>query len=75
MAGENINKPIIKVKHAELTRTGDSAFRSECPTCKEGVLLVMRNQETFELEKLDRCMLCGQQFEYTDLDSIMSGGS
>ena len=64
---KNINKPTIKISHKKLKRIGNSAYRSKCPICKEGILLVQRNQKTFELLKLDRCILCGQSFEYTNL--------
>ena len=70
LAGININKEPITVKHSELTREGDSMFRSTCPVCKEGMLLVKRDQLTFEVLTEDRCVLCGQQVIYSDLGDL-----
>ncbi len=64
----NLNKEPIFVRHADLERADEnSQFRSNCPVCKHGVLFVMRDQQTFELLKNDRCCLCGQPFVYTDI--------
>jgi hypothetical protein len=64
----NIDEPKQVVKHASLTRASEnSPFRSDCPQCKFGILLVNRNQDTFELLPEDRCLLCGQLFEYSDI--------
>jgi hypothetical protein len=71
IAGINIIKPIVRVKHSELERSDDvSDYRSKCPECKEGTLLMRRNPVTFVLDKEDMCALCGQRFEYTDIDEI-----
>jgi len=66
--GENIHSPIKAVRHADLDRDdSDSAFRSTCPECNgTGILLVQRNQQTFKLSRIDRCIRCGQAFWYTD---------
>lgn len=68
----NINSPIIEIAHKELTRTGDSPFRSICPICKKGSLLVGRNQKTFELLEYDNCVLCGQKVRYTDIEDLQN---
>ena len=70
--GTNIyfNEPVIKIKHDDLKRFGDSLFRSECPKCKDGILLVYRDGKTFRLKAEDRCVTCGQLFEYTDIDEM-----
>ena len=62
----NINRKTIKVKHSELKRADrNSIYRSRCPACKEGVLLVQRDQDdNFALLNVDRCILCGQRFIY-----------
>ena len=62
----NLHAPVLQVKHRELERVGDSLFRSRCPVCKQGFLLVYRDQGSFELLLEDRCMLCGQSVFYTD---------
>jgi cytochrome c1 len=68
--GWNMAKPIIQVKHAELQRSDNSVYRSECPICKNGILLVYRNPKTFVLEAFDRCVWCGQSVEYTDIGEL-----
>ncbi len=67
LTGMNLNKKIIHVKHTELTRVGESPFRSDCPVCKEGILFVRRNNNTGQITNEDRCILCGQAFIYEDL--------
>ena len=66
----NIKKPVITVKHADLERTDTSSYRSVCPKCKAGTLLVSRNQKTFKLLAEDRCVLCGQLFIYSDIAEL-----
>ena len=66
----NIYNPIQRIKHGSLERFGDSAYKSVCPQCKEGILFVYRDPETFKLLRIDCCCLCGQRFEYTDLEEI-----
>lgn len=65
---KNLAAPIKSVKHADLERWGDSAYKSCCPECG-GLLFVRRNQKTLRLERHDRCVRCAQRFVYTD-DSI-----
>lgn len=61
------NEPIF-LKHSDLERASDnSIYRSNCPVCKVGVLLVMRDQSTLEISQIDRCVLCGQMIIYTDI--------
>ena len=68
LAGVNLGKPAISVRHSELERLDeDSLFKSCCPACKKGILLVRRDSQTLEVSKIDRCVLCSQLFEYEDL--------
>jgi len=67
---ENVGKSPIKAKHSDLTRWSDSDFKSKCPACPDGVLLVRRNEKTFKLERLDFCVACGQAFIYTDIATL-----
>ena len=60
------------VNHADLKREGDSAYKSTCPMCEEGMLLVYRNPATLVLEEHDRCIHCGQAFIYDDIDIMRS---
>ena len=66
----NLDKPALYVKWSELTRPElPGAYKSVCPACTKGLLLVTRDQKTFALSREDRCILCGQLVHYTD-DSI-----
>lgn len=66
--GSNVGAPLVRVNHASLERTDPdlSVFRSNCPKCDHGMLLMRRNRETFAIQRDDRCTLCGQAFRYTD---------
>lgn len=70
---ENYEKPPIHIKHSELEPTGDSPFRSKCPTCQHGVLLVSRDRRTLELVPIDMCVLCGRRFIYDDFAEMLKG--
>lgn len=66
----NLNKDTIETKHSELKRwTDDSVYKSECPVCDDGVLLIMRDKNGI-LEKHDRCINCGQAVIYTDIEEL-----
>ena len=64
---KNIDRPLLKVNHADLERAGESRFKSVCPVCEEGTLMVRRNPPNMEISKYDNCVLCGQRFMYKDL--------
>lgn len=65
--GWNLKKLPIEVKHSDLERMSEeSAYRSWCPVCDQGVLLVSRPIGVFKLKRDERCTLCGQAFWYTD---------
>jgi hypothetical protein len=61
----NLDNPIVQVRHSELTRADDGVFKSECPVCNRGLLLVRRGED-LKLSRYDRCVSCGQSFCYTD---------
>jgi hypothetical protein len=64
---KNRDKPARRVSHTSLRRVSEnSPFRSFCPACGEGFLLVRRDQESFALLSTDRCTSCGQLILYTD---------
>lgn len=63
--GKNRAQPFKWVRHGELARSGDSTYRSKCPVCKEGLLLIARLNNG-DLNKLDSCIRCGQRFVYED---------
>lgn len=63
---QNFHAPMIEVSHATLVRRGGSSYKSLCSLCSGGLLLVYRNQKTFELQRADRCIRCAQRFYYTD---------
>jgi hypothetical protein len=67
--GWNLKKPLIEVLHADLERVSEgSYYKSWCPSCEKGVLLLSRPQPlyVFALDRLGRCTLCGQGFWFTD---------
>lgn len=78
----NVDKPIQRILHMSLERASDeSPFRSWCPVCDKGLLLVKQvfidkdgrwsnlpDSSTVDIKRsrLDRCTSCGQQFWYWD---------
>lgn len=70
VVGCNLKEPIMKVKHSELSRISEnSAYKSECPKCETGMLVTLRDK-AFQIKKFDHCLLCGQRFEYLDIDDL-----
>jgi len=68
---ENITKPPIQIRHADLKRSNDeSMYRSKCPSCPDGCLLVQRDPATCRLEAGDWCIACGQRFIYEDIEEM-----
>jgi hypothetical protein len=64
---ENITKPALHVLHAELERANEeSAYKSVCPACKSGLLLMRREPGAYHLLRADRCSGCGQAVVYRD---------
>lgn len=69
LSGVNVGKPIIELNHKDLKRlNNESTFKSVCPVCNKGILLVRRHQETMNISNMDNCILCGQQFKYLDIE-------
>lgn len=65
VTAENLHKAVKHVRHDQLERLSvDSPYRSWCPVCKQGVLLVARRG--VELLRHDHCSLCAQRFLYED---------
>lgn len=56
----------ITVKHSGLKRFGDGGYKSVCPVCRQGVLLIYRDPETMRLMRKDRCSHCAQVVVYSD---------
>lgn len=63
-----LNAEVIEVAHSSLRRSGESDYRSRCPVCKVGILLVYRSEVTFALNRYDRCTRCAQTVRYTDVE-------
>jgi len=69
--GKNIGKPPIRVRHADLKRCSDeSPYKSKCPACPDGILLIYRDQDTLKLLERDVCVVCGQAFIYEDIGNL-----
>ena len=71
--GYNLEMPVIEVKHSELERADSSPYRSMCPSCGMGRLLIYRDNDTGILLAEDCCIYCGQRFYYLDIDNLRSG--
>jgi hypothetical protein len=72
IAGSNLYKEPITVVHADMEKvTEESIFRSFCPVCKEGLLMVGRDQRTLKLRATDNCILCGQRVVYSDIKELI----
>lgn len=70
--GSKLDAPPIEVRHSLLSRaTTESAYRSVCPSCHHGILLVRRDELTMKLQRDDRCISCGQAVRY--LDAAING--
>lgn len=66
--GENYEKPVKHINHADLQPASDeSDFKSQCPECKTGILLMRRKFMTSAIENIDSCIVCAQQFIYDDV--------
>lgn len=60
-----------RVRHSDLKRySDDSAYKSVCPECGEGILGMRRDRQKFELEHWDNCPSCGQVFIYEDIEEL-----
>jgi len=71
IASININNEIIQVLHSDLERISEaSIFRSHCPKCGLGTLMVNRNDDG-SISEYDRCLLCGQVFQYLDIEKFI----
>lgn len=66
---KNLHAEPVRVKHADLERWDpESAYKSKCPACEAGLLLVYRDRTTFRLARTDRCISCAQTVIYTDAE-------
>jgi len=64
----NVSEPVMEVRHADLERESkNSEYKSKCPKCEGGVLLVRRDPTTFRLLEYDNCIKCGQPVLYLDI--------
>ena len=67
LVGENLDKKTRLISHASLERVSDdNKFRSWCPVCNQGILLVSRDPSLTSVSRRDRCTMCGQAFLYED---------
>ncbi len=65
----NIEAEPLRVSHTTLTRSNpDTLYRSICPACNEGRLLVYRDPQTHDLLNVDLCTHCMQTIVYTDTE-------
>lgn len=65
----NASLPLLPVKHQSLERVDGSIFRSKCPSCTDGKLMMKRiSHKCLYLSKEDMCISCGRRFIYTDIE-------
>lgn len=69
---ENVELPPLEVRHKDLRRYNDSAFKSECPNCEEGFLGIQRDIISLKLQPHDNCLFCGRRFTYTDIEESIN---
>lgn len=69
---ENIELSPIEVRHQDLKRYGDSAFKSKCPNCLDGFLGIQRDIISLKLQPQDNCLFCGRRFIYTDIEESIN---
>jgi predicted RNA-binding Zn-ribbon protein involved in translation (DUF1610 family) len=63
----NIKRPPIRISHTKLKRWNEeSPYKSLCPTCETGPLLIVRDHTSGRLTNVDRCLGCGQMVIYLD---------
>lgn len=59
------------VTHKDLERySPHSILKSKCLKCTDGMMLMVRNDQTFELNADDYCVYCGQQYIYEDIEDV-----
>lgn len=61
------HEPVIALRHSALRSADDGLFKKHCVKCRDGLLLMRRDQTDCHLLAEDACLLCGQQYRYTDL--------
>ena len=71
---KNFAKEPLHINHADLKRSDSSFYRSVCPECAEGILLVRRDLESFELLAEDCCIVCARRFIYADIEDVRALG-
>lgn len=64
---KNSELPPVEVRHQDLERFDDSEYKSKCPVCENGMLLMERDMVTLKLKSRDICFSCGRRVIYTDL--------
>lgn len=65
----NRDEPVIVVRYASLTKLEPGKWKVECPKCN-GVLPLTRHYETYELLDSDRCVVCAQEFRFSDIEAM-----
>jgi hypothetical protein len=67
VSGERLQAEPRHLFHADLQRVSDeSAYRSRCPFCANGILFGRRDQTTMAMIREDNCVSCAQRVVYLD---------
>jgi uncharacterized protein with PIN domain len=67
IVGKNIRSPMKSIVFKELKQFGDSVFKRICPECKDGIIVMSRDNVTMKLERRCYCFLCGQRYDIVDI--------
>lgn len=65
----NVDRPVIRIRYADLEVIRDDMMRRECPFCESGTLPLQRDEDGCLLAS-DRCVGCGQAVQYTDIEEV-----
>lgn len=69
---QNMDAAPIEVLWSDLQREDrERLYRSKCPACPDGILMVYRKEPTYlTFSRHDRCIACGQAVHYLDADIL-----
>lgn len=69
--GINRYKQVQRLYHKNLKRiSDDSAYKSACPFCAHGTLMMVRDFYSGKLLAKDACLYCGQNVTYIDINEL-----
>jgi hypothetical protein len=70
LVAANVKSPIMEINYKDLQPCENEQWKKVCPKCKVGLLLIERDLETFKLQQMDTCILCGQHVKFLDIEEM-----